>query len=184
MPPRKFQWKTMQTNSGTDNQRWVVMGVSGSGKTHIGRLLSERLSLPFVEGDDEHSTASREKMAAGIPLQDADRWPWLLRLQAHLRRARGNGSGLVLSCSALKRSYRDVLRAGDPDVRFVHLHGSPQLLAQRLQQRQGHFMPPALLASQLAALEPLEEDEGGVTLDIAGLPEVIVEDLLAWRRAD
>lgn len=174
----------MQTKRVTTPRRWVLMGVSGSGKTRIGRLLAERLGLPFVEGDDEHSLASRKKMAAGIPLQDADRWPWLLRLQAHLRQVRGEGRGLVLSCSALKRRYRDILRAGDPEVIFVHLYGSSQLLARRLQQRQGHFMPPALLASQLADLEPLEGDEGGVAVDVGRGPEEIVEGLIAWRRIE
>lgn len=159
-------------------QRWVVMGVSGCGKSEIGRLLAERLGVPHFEGDDDHSPANIAKMAAGTPLTDADRHDWLLLLQARLRDATVRGQGLVLSCSALKRRYRDLLRAGDPQLYFVHLDGPRELIAERMRARPGHFMPVSLLDSQLRDLEPLQEDERGVRADIALPPAQLIERVM------
>jgi gluconokinase len=159
-------------------QRWVVMGVSGCGKSEIGRLLAARLGVPHFEGDEDHSPVNIAKMAAGIPLADADRHGWLLLLQARLRDAAARGAGLVLSCSALKRRYRDLLRAGDPQLYFVHLDGARALIAERMQARPGHFMPVSLLDSQLRDLEPLQQDERGVRVDIALPPAQLVQQVM------
>ncbi|MEU0471430.1 gluconokinase [Streptomyces olivaceus] len=149
----------------------VVMGVAGTGKTTIGPLLAARLSVPYAEGDDFHPPANIAKMTAGTPLTDEDRWPWLDAIGdwAHGRA----GLGGVVSCSALKRSYRDRLRAAAPGVVFVHLTGSRELIEDRMSHREGHFMPTALLDSQFATLQPLEADETGVAVDVAGAPEEI-----------
>ncbi|MFE0791146.1 gluconate kinase [Streptomyces sp. alain-838] len=151
----------------------VVMGVAGTGKTTIGPLLAARLGVPYAEGDDFHPPANIAKMTAGTPLTDEDRWPWLDAIGgwAHGRA----GLGGVVSSSALKRSYRDRLRAAAPGVVFVHLTGSRELIEDRMSQRQGHFMPTALLDSQFATLQPLEPDEAGVAVDVAGTPEEITE---------
>jgi len=144
----------------------VVMGVSGVGKTTVARLLAERLDLPYGEADDFHPPASIAKMSAGIPLDDADRLPWLEALGRWLADRRAAGTGAVITCSALTRRYRDVLRAACPDAYFLHLAGSQELVADRLARRTGHFMPPALLSSQYAALEPLAADERGSVLEV------------------
>lgn len=151
----------------------VVMGVAGTGKTTIGPLLAARLGVPYAEGDDFHPPANIEKMTAGTPLTDEDRWPWLDAIGgwAHERA----GLGGVVSSSALKRSYRDRLRAAAPDVVFVHLTGSRELIEDRMAHRQGHFMPTALLDSQFATLQPLQPDETGIPVDVAGTPEEITE---------
>ena len=149
----------------------VVMGVAGTGKTTIGPLLAARLGVPYAEGDDFHPPANIAKMTAGTPLTDEDRWPWLDAIGgwAHGRA----GLGGVVSSSALKRSYRDRLRAAAPGVVFVHLTGSRELIEDRMSHRQGHFMPTALLDSQFATLQPLQPDEAGVAVDVAGTPEEI-----------
>lgn len=167
----------MQTTN-TSTQRWVVMGVSGCGKSEVGRQLAARLGVEFVEGDAYHSAANVAKMAAGIPLTDDDRAEWLHTLQAHIASARAAGVGMVLACSALKRRYRDLLRVGDPDLRFVHLDGERALIAQRMQARTAHFMPTSLLDSQLRDLEPLQEDEHGMRLDIVKPPEALAQEIL------
>ncbi|WP_329290268.1 gluconokinase [Streptomyces pseudovenezuelae] len=151
----------------------VVMGVAGTGKTTIGPLLAARLGVPYAEGDDFHPQANIAKMSAGTPLTDDDRWPWLdaIGSWAHGRA----GLGGVVSCSALKRSYRDRLRAEAPGVVFVHLAGDRSLIADRMSHRQGHFMPTALLDSQFATLQPLQEDEAGVVVDVSGGPQEITE---------
>ncbi|MEU0851317.1 gluconokinase [Streptomyces flaveolus] len=151
----------------------VVMGVAGTGKTTIGPLLAARLGVPYAEGDDFHPPANIAKMTAGTPLTDEDRWPWLdaIGCWAHGRA----GLGGVVSSSALKRSYRDRLRAAAPGVVFVHLTGSRELIEDRMSHREGHFMPTALLDSQFATLQPLEPDEAGVAVDVAGSPEEITE---------
>lgn len=159
-------------------QRWVVMGVSGCGKSEVGRRLAERLGIAHFEGDDDHPPANIAKMAAGIPLDDADRNGWLLQLQARIRAAAQNGAGLVLSCSALKRRYRDLLRAGDPELYFVHLDGARELIAARMQARPKHFMPVTLLDSQFRDLEPLQPDERGIRLDIVHPPQELVEQVM------
>jgi len=156
---------------------WVIMGVSGCGKSRIGAGLAEQRGIPFIEGDAFHSTGNVARMAAGIALTDEDRRDWLLALRARLAERKGD---VVLSCSSLKRSYRDVLRGDGDDVRFVHLAGSRSLLAERMGNRPGHYMPGSLLDSQLQTLEPLGPDEAGITLDIAATPEQLVEQIQAW----
>jgi len=146
----------------------VVMGVSGSGKSTVGRLLAARLGVPFVEGDDLHPEASVAKMAAGIPLDDADRAPWLDAVAAELDRP------VVVSCSALRRSYRDRLRRAAPGLRLLYLRGPRELLASRLAHRSGHFMPVSLLESQLATLEEPAPDERAVVLDVEATPAELV----------
>jgi len=158
---------------------YVVMGVCGSGKTTIGAPLARELGLEFVEGDALHPQENVQRMAAGIPLTDDDRRGWLVGIATRLRAAKGAGVGLVVSCSALKRSYRDLLRTvGDADVRFIYLAGSRALLEERMAHRRGHFMPPALLESQLAILEEPAPDERAWVCDIRQAPDVIVADLV------
>lgn len=159
--------------------RWVIMGVSGCGKSTIGAALAQTFGVPFLEGDKYHPSTNVTKMSAGIPLDDTDRAVWLLALADEIREARVRGAGLVLSCSALKRRYRDLLRQADPTLRFVHLQGPRDLIAGRMQARIGHYMPPSLLDSQLSILEPLEADEAGLTLDIALAPPALVARITA-----
>ncbi|WP_306391524.1 gluconokinase [Telluria beijingensis] len=155
--------------------RWVVMGVSGSGKSTVGAALATHYAVPFFEGDAYHPADNVSKMSAGIPLDDDDRAGWLDALAGEIRQARTEGKGLVLSCSALKRRYRDLLRAADPALRFVHLAGPRELIAVRMHGRPGHYMPPSLLDSQLSILEPLQPDETGLTLDITLAPVALVD---------
>ncbi|MFD3524097.1 gluconokinase [Streptomyces sp. NPDC058653] len=151
----------------------VVMGVAGTGKTTVGPLLAAALGVPYAEGDDFHPPANIAKMSAGTPLDDADRHPWL---DAIGRWAHGRaGLGGVVSSSALKRAYRDRLRAAAPGVVFLHLTGDRSLIERRMADRKGHFMPTALLDSQFATLQPLGGDEAGVTVDVAGTPDEIAE---------
>jgi gluconokinase len=159
---------------------YVIMGVCGSGKSLIGAQLARELDIEFVEGDALHPPENVKRMAAGIPLTDDDRHGWLLAIAARLRDAKRAGAGLVISCSALKRSYRDLLRSvGDADVRFVYLAGSRALIAERMAQRRGHFMPPSLLDSQLSVLEEPSPDERAWVCDITEAPNAIVADLVA-----
>ncbi|GGY00601.1 gluconokinase [Streptomyces anandii JCM 4720] len=151
----------------------VVMGVAGTGKTTIGPLLAARLGVPYAEGDDFHPQANIDKMTAGVPLGDEDRWPWLDAIGAWAHGRAGLGG--VVSSSALKRSYRDRLRAAAPGIVFVHLTGDRKLIEDRMAHRRGHFMPTALLDSQFATLQPLEADERGVAVDVSGSPEEITE---------
>jgi gluconokinase len=161
---------------------YVIMGVSGSGKSLIGAMLARALGIEFVEGDDLHPPDNVRRMAAGIPLTDDNRRAWLTRIADRLRDAKRAGIGLVVSCSALKRIYRDLLRSvGSADVRFVYLAGSRDLLAERLANRRGHFMPPSLLDSQLGILEEPSPDEHAWVCDIRKTPDAIVGDLV--RRA-
>lgn len=161
--------------------RWVVMGVCGCGKSSVGEKLATMLNVPYLEGDAYHPATNVAKMAAGMALDDADRADWLLRLQAEIKTAAERGAGLVLSCSALKRRYRDLLRAADPALVFVHLAGSRALIAERMQARSEHYMPLSLLDSQLRDLEPLQADEKGICLDIrkdlASLVDEIVNSI-------
>ncbi len=159
--------------------RWVVMGVSGCGKSEVGRRLAAALGASFIEGDQFHPPQNVAKMSAGIPLDDADRGGWLLRLQAEIAAARAAGTPLVLACSALKRRYRDLLREGDPGLRFAHLDGTRATLAARLDGRAGHFMPASLLDSQLRDLEPLQDDEAGLRLDIGATPQQLSDAIAA-----
>lgn len=160
----------------------VVMGVSGCGKSSVGQGLAAALGLAFVEGDALHPPANVAKMAAGTPLTDADRAGWLAVIGERLAHARAAGCGLVVSCSALKRRYRDGLRAACPSLRFVYLHGSAELLRPRLQARRGHYMPASLLDSQLATLEPPAPDEDAVTLDVAPPGPAVLQAALAWLQ--
>jgi gluconokinase len=160
-----------------NTQAWVVMGVSGCGKSSVGQRLAQASQVPFLEGDDFHTQNNIAKMSAGIALTDADRADWLLALRDQI--AAAEGSGVVLSCSALKRRYRDVLREGNPRLRFAHLDGSRELIASRLRARKDHYMPSSLLDSQLRDLEPLQPDEAGLRLDVSLTPEELVAAILA-----
>ena len=155
----------------------VVMGVAGCGKSTVGAALAERLGAEFIDGDALHPRANIDKMAAGTPLNDEDRAPWLAEIG---RRFSSSDAPLVIACSALKRAYRDIIRNGDPTVVFVHLHGSRELLHERMNSRPGHFMPASLLDSQLATLEPLDDVESGLTLDVAQPGERIVGEAAGW----
>ncbi len=166
--------KSVQTKSA----RWVVMGVSGCGKSSVGLQLASALEVPFLEGDTYHSYENVAKMTAGVPLTDADRADWLWALHREIREARLKHSGLVLSCSSLKRRYRDLLRSADPELRFAHLAGPRALIAERMAARKDHYMPATLLDSQLATLEPLEDDEAGIVLDIVQQPAELVRQIL------
>ena len=153
----------------------VVMGVSGCGKSDIGQRLATALGMPFVEGDAWHSPDNIAKMAAGIPLTDDDRAVWLATLRDQI----ANSASMVLSCSALKRRYRDLLREGDPALFFIELDGSRALIEERMRARRGHFMPTSLLDSQFQDLEPLQPDEAGLRVDISGSLASITEAILA-----
>lgn len=151
------------------------MGVSGSGKSTVGAALARRVRVPFVDADTLHPAANIAKMAAGEPLDDDDRYPWLERVGDWLAAHR---DGAVVSCSALKRKYRDQLRAHCPGVEFLHLSGSAELIGARLAARADHFMPPALLRSQLDTLEPLGPDEAGMTVDVGPDVDAIVDTVV------
>jgi gluconokinase len=157
----------------------AVTGVSGSGKTVVGERLAELLELPFVDGDDLHSEEAKAKMAGGTPLDDEDRWPWLERTGAWLH---DHADGGVVACSALKRSYRDLIRSRCAGAWFVQLTGDRELIASRQSGRRGHFMPSTLLESQFATFERLHPDEPGLVLDVAAPIEVIVDQIAAAAR--
>jgi gluconokinase len=155
----------------------VVMGVAGSGKTTIASGLAEKLGVPFVEGDSLHPIANVKKMSAGIPLTDEDRWPWLEAIGERMEVERDTGHGVVVSCSALKRAYRDALRKQvKGKVNFILLDGSRELIGDRMKKRKAHFMPTALLDSQFATLEKPTPDEHAVVLDISHtIPALLAE---------
>ena len=153
----------------------LVMGVSGAGKTNMGRLLADELGATFLDGDDFHPPANLAKMASGEALDDGDRLPWLRNMAAALDGACRDGGKVVLACSALKQAYRDQLKAGRRDVHLVYLKGDEPLIRRRLEERAGHFMPAALLASQLAALE---EPSGAITLDASLAPGALVRRVM------
>lgn len=165
----------MDTNAGN---RWVVMGVSGCGKSEIGARLAAALGVPFLEGDTFHPQANVAKMSAGMPLDDDDRAGWLLTLQGKIQAAKQRGEGLVLSCSSLKRRYRDLLRQADTQLRFAHLDGGRAVIEGRMRARSGHYMPTSLLDSQLRDLEPLQADEDGLRLDLTLSPDQLVSLIL------
>jgi len=156
----------------------IVFGVSGAGKTTIGKLLAEDLGWQFYEGDDFHPLPNIEKMRSGRPLTDEDRWPWLDRLRDQITRSLAAKENAVLSCSALKRAYRECLRVSD-DVKFVFLRGDYALIERQLRRRRGHFMNPALLQSQFADLEEPEPDEDAITIELGRTPEELVEEIKA-----
>ncbi|MBD8079906.1 gluconokinase [Cellulosimicrobium arenosum] len=158
------------------------MGVSGSGKSTVAGLLAARLHTTCTEADALHTATNVRTMRSGTPLTDAERQPWLESVRDRLSSEADAGRSAVVTCSALKRSYRDLLRTARGDVWFVHLDGEPELLSSRMGRRTGHFMPASLLASQLAALEPLDDDERGFVLDVAQPPEELVDEILARTR--
>jgi carbohydrate kinase (thermoresistant glucokinase family) len=152
----------------------IVMGVSGSGKSTIGALLAETLGWPFADADGFHPAANVAKMAAGQPLTDEDRWPWLDAIAAHIGASRTAGQPVVVACSALRRAYRERLRAGHGDLIFLHLAGAPEVIATRQAARQGHFMPPSLMASQFATLEDPAAEADAVTVSVSASPHEVV----------
>ncbi|MEO3759233.1 gluconokinase [Mycobacterium sp. B14F4] len=151
----------------------VVMGVSGSGKSTVGAALAQRLRVPFADADDFHPPANVAKMTAGQPLDDDDRYPWLEAIGEWL--AEHCASGGVMSCSALKRKYRDQLRTHCPGVELLHLSGTPEVISRRQASRPGHFMPASLLQSQFDTLEPLQPDERGIAIDVDQAIDSVIE---------
>ena len=160
----------------------VVMGVAGCGKSTVAEAIRDRLGFELAEGDDFHPQANIDKMSAGIPLTDEDRWPWLRVINAWMVARDSLDQSTVVSSSALKRAYRDVLRENVP-VFFVHLTGSQELISERISARKGHFMPPALLPSQFAILEPLQSDEPGIEISIEGTVDEMVDRAIEAVKA-
>ena len=160
----------------------VVMGVCGTGKTTIGKLIAERLGARFEEGDRFHPQANVEKMSRGEALEDDDRWPWLESISHTIDEWQQAGVDVVLACSALKERYRQVILGGRPDAHLVFLFGAQDLIDERMSQRQHHFMPPSLLPSQFAALEPPLPGKHVIAADVAKSPEAIAAEVVAWIR--
>ena len=156
----------------------IIFGVSGAGKTTVGKLLARELGWHFLEADDLHPEANIEKMRSGYPLRDADRWPWLERLRQQIDQSLAIGEKVVLACSALKRAYRERLRVGD-EGKFVFLRGDYALVEKQLRSRHGHFMNPDLLQSQFDDLEKPRPDENALTIELGRRPEEIVEEIRA-----
>lgn len=168
----------------TQPQFIIVMGVSGSGKTTVAEGIAERMGWTFAEGDDFHPEANVEKMKAGHPLTDEDRWPWLESIGAWIDAHEHGKESAVITCSALKKSYRDMLREGRPGVRFCHVDVESEVLEERLAKRKGHYMPASLLDSQLADLEPLQKAEPGVVVHADGDQAEVLADTLAALGLD
>jgi gluconokinase len=154
----------------------IVFGVSGAGKTTVGKLLAKELGWRFYEADDFHSQANIDKMRCGVPLTDEDRWPWLVKLRKLIKRCVESDENAVMACSALKRAYRDRLRIS-AEVKFVFLRGDYALITEQLRRRRGHFMDPGLLRSQFADLEEPEADEDALTIELGRPPDEIVEEI-------
>ena len=173
------QRETGGETGGTTPRLLVVMGVSGCGKSTVAGLLSKALNWPFIEGDALHPAANIVKMHDGIPLTDDDRAPWLAAIAAKLGAWHAAGQSGIVTCSALKRAYRTILAEGRPELVFIYLRGTRALLESRMAHRTGHFMPPSLLDSQLATLEPPAPDEAALTVDIGPLLPVLIEQILA-----
>lgn len=166
--------------TGEPTRHVVVMGVSGSGKTTIARGVADATGLEFAEADAFHAPENIAKMEAGTPLTDEDRWPWLQSLAEWMDAKADAGVSTIITCSALKRTYRDVLRDGPPSVDFLHLDGPAEVIKGRMSKREGHFMPTSLLQSQIDTLEALEPDESGIVLDLRQPPEELIERALTW----
>jgi carbohydrate kinase (thermoresistant glucokinase family) len=156
----------------------IVMGVSGSGKTTVAIMLARALGVAFLEGDDLHPRSNVEKMRSGTPLTDEDRWPWLRAIAARIDEWRAADKAGVVTCSALKRSYRDILIGNRPEVRLVYLRGSQQLIHERMAARHEHFMPVGLLDSQFATLQEPGADERPIVVDVGGTPEQVVAEIV------
>ena len=178
-PGYRYRSRVTEASSQLLKTTIVVMGVAGSGKSTVAKSLADRLGWQMAEGDDFHSPENRAKMAAATPLTDEDRKPWLEAIRDWIDETPGNA---VVTCSALRRSYRDILRSARGRVRFLHVHGAPALLSSRIGGRTGHFMPPAMLVSQLETLEPLQPDEVGTVVDVSNSPEEIVDLALTRLR--
>jgi len=175
-----FTFSLMKLAAATGPRKILVMGVSGSGKTTVGRLLADRIGAVFVEADELHPPENVAKMKSGVPLDDADRWPWLDRFSREMAAIPGTAVG---ACSALKRSYRDRIRDSlGAEMMVVFLHGEHELLEQRMAGRRGHFMPASLLESQLATLEPPAPEERALTLDVTLTPDQLVDAIVAELR--
>ncbi|HQZ00114.1 MAG TPA: gluconokinase [Propionicimonas sp.] len=164
------------------NTHLVIMGVAGCGKSSVARALHEQLGWTVAEGDEFHPASNIAKMSSGTPLNDDDRWPWLDSIAAWTASQDSSGTSTIVTCSALRRSYRDRLRSAPGRTVFLHLVGSTELLAERLAGRTDHFMPASLLPSQLATLEPLESDEVGVALDIDRPVEEIAQSAIGQLK--
>jgi gluconokinase/6-phosphogluconolactonase len=162
----------------------VIMGVSGSGKSTVGQALGQRLGWRFEDGDSFHPPANVAKMSAGHPLTDEDRWPWLQAIADEIARCRTKGEHIIIACSALKKAYRDILIGGRDDIRIVYLSGSQQLIGGRMDHREGHFMPPGLLASQFATLEPPDAAERPITVSVDAPVAAIVDGILQQLDGD
>lgn len=166
--------------TGDPTRHVVVMGVSGSGKTTIARGVADATGLEFAEADAFHSAANIAQMEAGTPLTDEDRWPWLRSLAEWMDAKADAGVSTIITCSALRRTYRDVLRDGPPSLDFLHLDGPAEVLKGRMSKREDHFMPASLLQSQIDTLEALEPDESGIVLDLRQPPKELIERALTW----
>jgi gluconokinase len=180
MSERKIErsWRPAVSHVITHPTVAVVMGVSGSGKTTVAMLLAAALGWQYIEGDDLHPPENVEKMHGGTPLTDEDRWPWLRRIAEVIDEWRAKGQSGVLTCSALKHAYRDIIIGDRPDVRLVYLDGSRELIGRRMAARHEHFMPVALLDSQFATLEPPTESEHPITVSVGGRPDEIVGEII------
>lgn len=162
----------------SDVQHLVVMGVAGSGKTTVAQILADRLGWPYAEADEFHPQANIEKMSAGTPLTDDDRWPWLRAIRDWLTEQTRSGQSAIVTCSALKIAYRDVLREAEGRVRFVHLDGTIEQIGERMSGRSGHFMPTSLLPSQFETLERLGSHEDGVVVPVTVSPQSVADAVL------
>jgi gluconokinase len=170
--------------SGVEAEHLVVMGVAGSGKTTVARILADRLDRPLGEADEFHPPENVAKMAAGTPLSDDDRWPWLRAIRDWLTSHARDGQSTIVTCSALKVAYRDVLREAEGHVQFAHLVAPEALIEDRMQARKGHFMPPELLPSQYRTLEPLTDAEDGFVVPVDVSPTAVAERVLEALSAD
>jgi gluconokinase len=162
----------------------VLMGVAGSGKSSVMAALVARLGWPALEGDALHPPENVAKMAAGVPLTDADRAPWLGAIGGWISEREAERRSSLVTCSALRHAYRGALRRGRPSVWFVHLVAPRDVLESRIQRREGHFLPASMLESQLATLEPLEPDEPGTTIDVSSSPETLAEQIVGTLRLE